>query len=194
MAVTKYMNRIIAATEANLDHGNDRFRMSVQAALHWHTYGITSDPLTQFACVFSALIHDVDHPGVPNPQLIKEDRDVAERYKERSVAEQKSFDIAWDLLMKEEFADLRSAICGTRQEFRRFRQLVVNSIMATDLGDKELKELRNDRWEKAFAFANDESTHDTMSSSSKGSHPVDIEARETRSRQTNRKATIVIEQ
>lgn len=28
------------------------------AILHDHTYGITSDPLTQFACVFSALIHD----------------------------------------------------------------------------------------------------------------------------------------
>lgn len=26
------------------------------AMLHDHTYGITSDPLTQFACVFSALI------------------------------------------------------------------------------------------------------------------------------------------
>ena len=26
--------------------------------LHDHTYGITSDPLTQFACVFSALVHD----------------------------------------------------------------------------------------------------------------------------------------
>ena len=27
--------------------------------LHEHTYGITSDPLTKFAVVFSALIHDV---------------------------------------------------------------------------------------------------------------------------------------
>lgn len=27
--------------------------------LHAHTYGITSDPLTQFAVAFSALIHDV---------------------------------------------------------------------------------------------------------------------------------------
>ena len=40
--------------------------------LHHYTYGITSDPLTQFAVVFSALIHDVDHPGVGNPQLSKE--------------------------------------------------------------------------------------------------------------------------
>jgi len=46
MSTTKYLNRIIAATEADLGE-NDRFRSSVQAALHTHTYGITSDPLTQ---------------------------------------------------------------------------------------------------------------------------------------------------
>ena len=60
MATVKYMNRIKAATEiGGGDGGDDRHRSSVQAALHSHTYGITSDPLTQFACVFSALIHDV---------------------------------------------------------------------------------------------------------------------------------------
>ena len=42
------------------------------SALHDHSYVITSDPLTYFACVFSALIHDVNHPVVPEPQLIKE--------------------------------------------------------------------------------------------------------------------------
>lgn len=101
MAVTKYLNRILAATDADLV-GDQRLRSAGQMALHDHTYGITSDPLTQvreteasmsslfllfqrfstlflsvqyfrskFACVFAALIHDVDHPGVPNPQLIK---------------------------------------------------------------------------------------------------------------------------
>lgn len=71
MAVNKYMNRIMAATEINLGSTDERNRGSVQAALHDHTYGITSDPLTLFACAFSALIHDVNHTGVPNPQLIK---------------------------------------------------------------------------------------------------------------------------
>jgi hypothetical protein len=37
----------------------------IVSGLHDHTYGITSDPLTQFAVVFAALIHDVDHTGVP---------------------------------------------------------------------------------------------------------------------------------
>lgn len=71
MAVNKYMHRIMAATEIDIGDNDERLRGSVQATLHDHTYGITSDPLNLFACAFSALIHDVNHTGVPNPQLIK---------------------------------------------------------------------------------------------------------------------------
>lgn len=101
-------------------------------------HSITSDPLTQFACILSALIHDVDHTGVPNTQLAKENRTMASYYKERSVAEQNSVDVAWELLMDPAFANLRETIYQTEEEMRRFRQLVVNSVMATDIMDKEL--------------------------------------------------------
>jgi len=40
-----------------------------------------SDPLTQFACAFSALIHDVDHVGVSNAHLAKEEVPIAGRHK-----------------------------------------------------------------------------------------------------------------
>jgi hypothetical protein len=33
------------------------------------TYGITSDPWTQLALMLSALVHDVDHPGVRSVHL-----------------------------------------------------------------------------------------------------------------------------
>jgi hypothetical protein len=49
---------------------------------------ITSCPLTQLAVVFSAIIHDVDHPGVPNAQLVKEKSMLAQSYNNASVAEQ----------------------------------------------------------------------------------------------------------
>ena len=55
MSVVKLLSRICVDDDSEKDH----------------TYGITADPLTQFACVFSALIHDLDHPGVPNSQLVK---------------------------------------------------------------------------------------------------------------------------
>ena len=118
--------------------------------MHDHTYGITSDPLTRFAVVFSALIHDVDHLGVPNAQLVKEKHPIADLYQDKSVAEQNSIDLAWDLLMESRFENLRQQIYTTEAEFKRFRQLVVNTVLATDIMDKDLKELRNKRWADAF--------------------------------------------
>jgi hypothetical protein len=50
----------------------------------------TSDPLTQFAVVFSALIHDVDHIGLTNMLLMKEKPHIAALYRNKSVAEQNS--------------------------------------------------------------------------------------------------------
>ena len=165
MSAAKLMSRIMSASPVYDTEGN------IQSQLHDHTYGITSDPLTQFACLFSALIHDADHPGVPNTQLVKENTQNAQRYKGRSVAEQNSVDLAWNLLIEPKYNDLRQAICETEEEKRRFRQLLVNSVMATDIMDKELKELRNSRWEKAFDGSTNESGRDNI----------------------NRKATIVIE-
>jgi hypothetical protein len=53
--------------------------------------------------------------------------------------------------MEEGFKDLRRCIYQTQEELERFRQLVVNSVMATDIMDPTLKELRNRRWDKAFS-------------------------------------------
>lgn len=91
---------------------------------------------TQFACAFAALIHDVDHTGVPNAQLVKENAEVAELYNNRSVAEQNSIELAWNLLMEEDFSNLRYAIAESMEELKRFRQLLVNAVMATDIVDK----------------------------------------------------------
>jgi 3'5'-cyclic nucleotide phosphodiesterase len=112
--------------------------------------GIKSDPLSKFACVFSALIHDADHPGVPNCQLSTENKVLAGRYRQKSIAEQNSLDVAWGMLMESQYTELRNCIAPTLSEQQLFRQLVVNSVMATDIMDKDLKKLRNDRWDRAF--------------------------------------------
>ena len=59
MSVTKLLSRIVAPSDVLLDDYSDSVGKDLAATLHDHTYGITSDPLTQFACVFAALIHDV---------------------------------------------------------------------------------------------------------------------------------------
>jgi 3'5'-cyclic nucleotide phosphodiesterase len=111
---------------------------------------VTLDPLSQLALLFGALIHDVDHPGVSNGQLVKEDHALAISYNGKCVAEQNSVDIAWKLLMEPRFTDLRAAMFCTEEERRQFRQVMVNVVMATDLFDKDLKALREARWEKSF--------------------------------------------
>jgi class 3 adenylate cyclase len=165
MSVAKLLSRIVAP-DIDIEGSDGAF-------LHDHTYGITSDPLTQFACILAALIHDVDHQGVPNTVLVKENDPLALKYRGRSVAEQNSVDIAWSLMMEERFDHLRDAICPTDVELARFRQLVVNSVMATDIMDKDLKQARNLRWDKAFSATSS--------------------LEESKRDQVNRKATIVIE-
>eukprot|EP00980_Cylindrotheca_fusiformis_P017119 scaffold5260_cov101-Cylindrotheca_fusiformis.AAC.3 len=179
-SVKKLLARIVNVDEGNgLGAGQNPSITADLVDLAGHSYGITSDPLTQFAVVFSAIIHDVDHPGVPNTQLVKENTRCAQIYKNKSVAEQKSVDIAWDMLMSEEYASLRSCIYQTEQDLQRFRQLVVNTVMATDIVDRELQALRKARWETAFSNAN-------SAGESLDNNDSDVESED-------RKATIVIE-
>jgi len=119
-----------------------------------YTFGISADPLTKFAIVFSALIHDVDHHGVTNFQLSKEKDTLALAYENKSILEQHSVDLAWLLLSEPCFKDLRGCIYSTQEEYQRFRQLSVNCVLATDIFDKEMKSFRDSRWEKAFRPSN----------------------------------------
>lgn len=102
--------------------------------------------------ILSALIHDVDHRGVPNFILCKEEKELAAVYENKSVAEQNSVDIAWETLMDPRFQNLRKCIYANEAELKRFRLLLVNCVMSTDIFDKELSALRKARWEKAFSI------------------------------------------
>ncbi|KAG7375028.1 family 3 adenylate cyclase [Nitzschia inconspicua] len=146
MSVHKLMKRVVA-DGTNSEEGN----IPSLEQERKDCYGIlTSDPLTLFAIAFAALIHDVDHPGVSNGQLAQESPEVAEHYKNKSIAEQKSFDISWNLLMGDEFNDLRHAIFPRQADMLRFREVAVNIVLATDIFDKEMGDMRKERWKKVF--------------------------------------------
>jgi hypothetical protein len=81
--------------------------------------------------------HDVDHTGLPHPTREGEAA-LASAYNDKSVAEQNSVDVAWALLMDDSFSAIR-VIYSNDDELKRFRQLVVNSVMATDIMDKDLR-------------------------------------------------------
>lgn len=92
-----------------------------------------------------------------------------------SIKPLRSLDLAWSLLEESNFAQLRECIFQTPEEYKRFRQLSINCVLATDIFDKEMKSFRDSRWEKAFK--------------SKQLIPT----RSTALDDWNRKATIVIE-
>jgi hypothetical protein len=180
MSAVKLLKRIVMSD--NVDYRRDSKQKATDKVkaiakdLHQATYGISSDPVTQFSTVFSALIHDTGHTGVPNGQLAKEEPDTAERYRNKSIAEQRSVDIAWDILMEPDYENLRNVIFPTEFEMRHFRQLIVNSVLATDIFDKELSALRKARWQKAFH-----------------ADELVVPIKESAGDAFNRKATIVIE-
>jgi hypothetical protein len=162
MAVSKLLSRIIVRELGNVveeeegDEGEDedeettRTTDAMRSHLHNHTYGITSDPLAQFALVLSAFVHAVDHRGVPNARVIEEEPEAAALYKNRSITEQRAVDKIWKKLMHPDFMALRQLIYANVEEKKRFRQVLVNSVLATDLDDLELQTLRMQRWEACF--------------------------------------------
>lgn len=149
------------------------------------------------------LVH-ADHPGVPNAQLVKEGTRLARVYNNRSISEQNSLDMAWDLLMDPSYQTLVGTICGNQDELKRFRQLLVQTVMATDIADAELRAARNARWDKAFAKKpTEEEKKDTEDDSEIGALMEDESGRslglkhdqspEETEDDKNRKATIILE-
>jgi hypothetical protein len=82
---------------------------------------------------------------------MKEDAGLAEYYKNKSIAEQNSLDVAWNLFMSDRYKNLRNCIFESREELIRFRQIIVNVVLATDIFDKDLSAQRSKRWGKAFS-------------------------------------------
>jgi len=146
MSANKLMRRIVTP----IDHVDGSSKPFNAREFHASTFGISADPLTQFAVVFAALIHDVDHTGLSNATLVEGKFDVARNFNSKSVAEQNSVAVAWALLMEPRFEELQTCLFHDDHGRQRFRQLVVNAVMATDIMDSGRLLLRKTRWEKAF--------------------------------------------
>ena len=160
MCVSKFLKRIVSPELTDQELVKMKDNKKLASHLHNYTHGINSDPVTLFAILFSAVIHDVDHPGVSNKQFSDEHPMIGDRYRNKSVAEQNSLDVAWDVLMDSHFREMREYIFETNDELIRFRQVVVNVVLATDIFDPELNELRKKRWSRAFAEQPSTDTND----------------------------------
>lgn len=121
------------------------------------SFGLRNDPLAMFALVFAALIHDVEHQGLPNRQLASENDRLAVLYNDQSIAENWSLYIAFSELLQDEFIDLRKCMFGQDEEspeyvaqYQRFRKMVVSLVLHTDLASPERTQVGKSKWKEAF--------------------------------------------
>jgi 3'5'-cyclic nucleotide phosphodiesterase len=120
------------------------------------TYGLRYDAMAQLALLFSALIHDVEHTGVPNRQLVAENDSLAMLYNDQSVAEQRSLFIAFEELWRPERRLLLSTLFPFHKgkldsvEYRRFRKMVINLVLSTDIASPDRSQLTKSKWKEAF--------------------------------------------
>ncbi|XP_042903673.1 3',5'-cyclic-AMP phosphodiesterase 4C isoform X3 [Parasteatoda tepidariorum] len=86
--------------------------------------------LEVLAILFSAAIHDVDHPGVTNQYLINSSSELALMYNDESVLENHSLAVAFKLLQDEAcniFATLN------KKQLLSLRKMAIDMVLATDM-------------------------------------------------------------
>jgi hypothetical protein len=79
------------ATKDTFESMNEK---SFEARVNQRVCEMLTNPMSQFALVFAAMIHDVEYE-VPNFQLVEESSDIAKTYNNKSCAEQNSIHSAW---------------------------------------------------------------------------------------------------
>ena len=67
-----------------------------------------------------------------------------------SAAEQNSLNITWNMLMKDQYKELRRAIYTNKADLERFRGLLVHTVLVTDIVNKDLQSRRKLRWNRVF--------------------------------------------
>lgn len=125
-------------------------------------FGLRRDPISLFALVFAALIHDVEHPGIPNRQLSAEDDDLAILYSDTSIAEQHSLHVGFQQLLQPHYSDMKQILAGPSSaadaallaqpdnQYRRFRRQVIGLVLNTDIASPERTQLFKSKWKEAF--------------------------------------------
>ena len=88
--------------------------------------------------------------------MIKEEDKLAVTYNKKCISQQNSFNYAWGLLMEQRFENFRNVIFSDISERTRFRQLVVNCMIATDFADPDLIVNSKERWDLAFSDTNEQ--------------------------------------
>ncbi|XP_077453325.1 cGMP-inhibited 3',5'-cyclic phosphodiesterase 3A-like [Stigmatopora argus] len=121
-------------SDSGITHSHMGFLVSKTYTVSEDGYGCLSGlipALELMALYVAAAMHDYDHPGRTNAFLVATSAPQAVLYNDRSVLENHHAASAWNLLLsRPEFNFLLNL---DHREFKRFRFLVIEAILATDL-------------------------------------------------------------
>lgn len=104
---------------------------SFDAANYYGCVGNNMTPLELLALYCSAAMHDYEHPGRNNQFLVSISSPLALLYNDKSVLENHHAAASWKLLVSD--PKFNFLVDLERDEWKRFRFLCLENILATDL-------------------------------------------------------------
>ncbi|XP_054282216.1 dual specificity calcium/calmodulin-dependent 3',5'-cyclic nucleotide phosphodiesterase 1-like isoform X3 [Macrosteles quadrilineatus] len=127
-----YHNNLHAADVAQSVH----YMLCQTGLMNWMT------DLEIFATLIAALIHDYEHTGTTNNFHVMSGTDTALLYNDKAVLENHHLSASFRVL-KEEDCNILSNM--SREEYREFRSLVIETVLATDMSCHfhQLKNMKN---------------------------------------------------
>ncbi|XP_025992316.1 calcium/calmodulin-dependent 3',5'-cyclic nucleotide phosphodiesterase 1 isoform X5 [Solenopsis invicta] len=127
-----YHNNLHAADVAQTMH----YILCQTGLMNWLT------DLEIFATLVAALIHDYEHTGTTNNFHVMSGSDTALLYNDRAVLENHHISASFRILREDDCNILQNL---SREEFREFRSLVIDMVLATDMSFhfQQLKNMKN---------------------------------------------------
>ncbi|XP_009458261.5 cGMP-inhibited 3',5'-cyclic phosphodiesterase 3B isoform X3 [Pan troglodytes] len=123
-----------ADSDGRINHGRIAYISSKSCSNPDESYGCLSSnipALELMALYVAAAMHDYDHPGRTNAFLVATNAPQAVLYNDRSVLENHHAASAWNLYLSR--PEYNFLLHLDHVEFKRFRFLVIEAILATDL-------------------------------------------------------------
>uniref|UniRef100_A0A671K9A8 Phosphodiesterase n=1 Tax=Sinocyclocheilus anshuiensis TaxID=1608454 RepID=A0A671K9A8_9TELE len=121
-------------SDGGLAHSHSKYLMSMTYPVEEEGYSCLSGlipALELMALYVAAAMHDYDHPGRTNAFLVATSAPQAVLYNDRSVLENHHAASAWNLFMSRPEYNFLASL--DNMDFKRFRFLVIEAILATDL-------------------------------------------------------------
>jgi hypothetical protein len=127
-----YHNNLHAADVAQTVH----YMLCQTGLMNWLT------DLEIFATLVAAIIHDFEHTGTTNNFHVMSGTETALLYNDRAVLENHHISASFRVMREDECNILQNL---SREEFREFRTLVIDMVLATDMSFhfQQLKNMKN---------------------------------------------------